>query len=140
MKNTLVILLTIFALGQVKAQEGNRLTVIVKNFSKAEGTVLVGLYNSEDNYMKKNYLSLASKVDNTSEISLVFENIPNGDYTISLYHDENDNGKLDRNFMGIPSEDYAFSNNADGRFGPPDYEKCVFEINKKENIQTINLN
>lgn len=143
MKRSMTLLITaamLIVFTQVKAQEGNMLTVLVENFDDAQGTIKIGLYNSEETYMGKSFKSVSSEVDNTKQVKLVFENIPNGQYTFSMYHDLNGNGQLDKNFLGIPSEDYAFSNNADGRFGPPEYAECVFEINEKETIQTIKLN
>ena len=47
---------------------------------------------------------------------------------MKLFHDENENGELDTGFLGIPKEDYAFSNNASGVFGPPSYDKAKFEL------------
>ena len=61
-----------------------------------------------------------------------------GEYTIKIYHDENGNGIHDKNILGIPKEDYAFSNNAVASIGPPDYEKAKFEL-KNNLIITINI-
>ena len=54
-------------------------------------------------------------------------------------HDENGNGELDANFVGIPREPWAFSNNARGNFGPPTWEDTKFELNGQA-TQTIELN
>ena len=58
----------------------------------------------------------------------VFENIEKGTYGFTLFHDVNDNEKLDTNFIGIPKEPYAFSNNKRGSFGPPKYEDVQFDL------------
>jgi uncharacterized protein (DUF2141 family) len=50
---------------------------------------------------------------------------------IAAYHDENANGELDRNALGIPSERYGFTNNARGITGPPSFEDAVVEIGDK---------
>ena len=47
---------------------------------------------------------------------------------MAAYHDENGNGKLDTNFLGIPSEGVAASNDAKGTMGPPSYEKAKFAV------------
>ena len=65
-----------------------------------------------------------------------FPELGNGEYAVKLYHDENGNGNHDQNFIGIPKEDYAFSNNARGTMGPPDYEKAKFAL---DNNLTINI-
>jgi len=52
--------------------------------------------------------------------------IPAGTYVIGYYIDVNENEKLDTNFIGIPKEEYGFSNNARGTFGPPSFESASF--------------
>ena len=47
---------------------------------------------------------------------------------IAAFHDVNDNGKLDRNAFGIPSERYGFTRDARGATGPPSYEDAVITI------------
>jgi uncharacterized protein (DUF2141 family) len=54
-----------------------------------------------------------------------FTGIAPGTYAVSTYHDENSNGKLDTNFMGIPQEGVGASNNAKGHFGPPKFEDAA---------------
>lgn len=63
-----------------------------------------------------------------------FEGLAHGEYAFSLFHDENNNEKLDTNVFGIPKESYAFSNNASGSFGPPSFSKAKFSI-KSESTQ-----
>lgn len=140
MKHLIAIAITLLSLNQVQAQDGSTIKVTVKKFDIASGRVKIGLYNSKESYMKSSFMFEDALVDNTEAIELVFENVPKGSYTFSIYHDENGNDQLDKNFVGIPTEDYAFSNNAPGTFGPPDYEACVFEVNEKLVTQTINLN
>ena len=51
-----------------------------------------------------------------------------GKYAFRFFHDENSNGKLGTNWLGIPNEGFGFSNNAKGTFGPPAFEKTVFVL------------
>ena len=69
---------------------------------------------------------------------MTFENIPEGTYAVSIFHDENNNDKLDSNFIGIPKEDYGCSNNAKGFMGPPKWKDAKFELNSDKTI-TITL-
>lgn len=64
--------------------------------------------------------------------------LPPGDYAISAIHDENDNKKLDKSFIGMPTEGVAFSNNAKISFGPPKFEKARFHI-EGETAQTLRM-
>ena len=54
--------------------------------------------------------------------------IPAGTYVIGYYIDANENEKLDTNFIGIPKEQFGFSNNARGTFGPPNFESASFTL------------
>lgn len=77
------------------------------------------------------------KVDVTANQAIgTFENLTQGEYAISLFHDENSNGELDKNLMGIPKEPFGFSNDEMGMFGPPSFNKCVIVVSPNEDIQT----
>ncbi|WP_083195918.1 DUF2141 domain-containing protein [Flavobacterium piscis] len=129
----IITLITLFICSLMSAQNV-KLTVSVSGLKNNEGTVKVGLYNSDGTFLKTTYKSVASKIkDNKAMVT--FENLPAGEYAISAYHDENNNGKLDKNMMGIPSEDYAASNNAKGFMGPPAYKDAKFVIAKDSKIE-----
>jgi uncharacterized protein (DUF2141 family) len=55
-----------------------------------------------------------------------FANLPPGAYAVAVVHDENGNGRLDRNFLGIPTEGVGASNDAEGHFGPPKFAAARF--------------
>ena len=57
-----------------------------------------------------------------------------GKYAVRFYHDENLNGKMETNLVGKPTEGYGFSNNVIGKFGPPPFEKWLFELNGDKKI------
>jgi uncharacterized protein (DUF2141 family) len=62
--------------------------------------------------------------------------IPAGTYVIGFYIDANENEKLDTNFIGIPKEEYGFSNNARGTFGPPSFEAASFTLDSYRKLLT----
>jgi len=70
---------------------------------------------------------------------VVLTNLDPGPYTIILFHDENGNGKLDKNALGVPTEPYGFSNNVLGFLGPPAYKKAIMEINADNKAVRIAL-
>jgi uncharacterized protein (DUF2141 family) len=117
-----------FICSLMSAQNAN-LTVAVSGLKNNTGMVKVGLYNSEGTFLKTTYKSITSEIKNNSA-TVTFVGIPKGEYGISTYQDENSNGILDKNMIGIPSEDFACSNNAKGFMGPPAYEDAKFNINK----------
>lgn len=57
----------------------------------------------------------------TGTVELRIRNVKPGTYAIAVFHDVNGNGKLDRSFIGLPSEPYGFSNDV-GRRGPPNFD------------------
>ena len=124
----IIIAIAFFISSLVTAQNVN-LTVKISGLKSNTGAVLVGLYNSEGTFLKKAYKGVTSDIK-SNEATVTFSNIPKGDYAISAYHDKNKNGKLDTNFIGIPKEDYASSNNAKGVMGPPKYEDAKFDLKK----------
>jgi uncharacterized protein (DUF2141 family) len=70
----------------------------------------------------------------------VFRNIPAGTYAIAVIQDENLDGKLTKNFLGIPKEPYGFSQNKYGMFGPPKFKDVSFAVENDSNISLkINL-
>lgn len=71
---------------------------------------------------------------NAKIVTLTFKNIPNGVYAISLFHDENLNKKLDKNFLGIPQEGYAFSNNVHHALRAAEFSEANFSLNGNQKI------
>jgi uncharacterized protein (DUF2141 family) len=133
-------LLILFALfiSTVSYSQSNTITVTITHLKSDQGKVRVAIYSGAENFFKKVlYRKTASINGNSAQV--VFENIPDGEYAISLYHDENDNGILDSGWFGIPTEGYGCSNNAKGFMGPPKYEDAKFQLTSdKELIITIN--
>ncbi|WP_422105246.1 DUF2141 domain-containing protein [Winogradskyella sp.] len=135
-KIAVIIILSICS-ANIRAQEAFSLTVKVENVENNEGKVLIGLYNKASDFLDKTFKGQGSEIsDNACEVT--FENIPEGTYAVSIFHDENDNDKLDSNFIGIPKEDYGCSNNAKGFMGPPKWKDAKFELKSDKTI-TITL-
>jgi uncharacterized protein (DUF2141 family) len=90
----------------------------------SKGIVRCGLFR-ENGWLKKPVQPATARI-NGGRALCVFSGIPKGTYGISAFHDENENGKLDTNFVGMPTEDYCASRNARGTFGPPSFEDAKF--------------
>jgi uncharacterized protein (DUF2141 family) len=132
------ILITVILVSSfVNAQKVN-LQVSMSGFKSKMGKVKVGLYNSEGTFLKTTFISLTSEIKENQAI-VTFESLEKGEYAVSIYHDENENDKLDANIMGIPKEDFASSNNTKGFMGPPKYKDAKFTVNENTKIE-IKLN
>lgn len=136
----ILIVTIMLLLGYAASAQLNNLTVEVGHFNNAQGKLRVALFTNESNYLKDSQYQSDTTIYNAEKVAVVFKNLPPGEYAISIYHDENDNGKLDTNFMGIPSEPYAFSNNAPSRFGPAKYAESKFTLDQEHQIHSIKLN
>lgn len=131
----IIISIALFISSLVAAQNVN-LTVKVSGLKSNIGFVRVGLFNTKTGFLKSIYKGAVSEIKSGGAV-VTFPNIPKGEYAISAYHDKNSNSKLDTNFLGIPKEDVACSNNAKGVMGPPKYEDAKFQLNKDLKIEVI---
>ena len=114
------------ALLALNLAHGAELTVQVSDVKAGQGTIMVAVYTA-DGFLKKPVKGSGAAAD-TAGNTIVFKDLPEGDYALAVYHDANSNGKMDSNMMGIPTEDYAFSNNAVGKFGPPKFDAAKFSL------------
>ena len=109
------------------------LTVTVKDVRNATGAVLIAVYD-ESSFGKPELAKAKQKANaGNGEVKFVFHNLPAGKYAVSACHDENGNGKLDRNSFGVPTEGYGFSNDAQGTAGPPKFVQAAFDFDGKTN-------
>jgi len=126
MKKIILLLMSMGLAASLRAQTNGQLEVVVYEVKDDVGTVMVGLFNSSETFTKEVWKGEKSKAK-PGTIRVVFNDIPSGNYAISVYHDVNENGKLDMNFLGIPKEGFGFSNDAMGTFGPPSFEKAMIK-------------
>lgn len=114
-------------------------TVLVANLRSAQGTVMLALFEGEARFLQPDGAVDDQRVEaDRSLVSMTFRNVAPGRYAISVVHDENGNGKLDRNLVGIPTERFGFSNDAFGNAAPPAFAKAAFDVTV-DTVLTINL-
>lgn len=130
----LIILAIVIAMTQ-STEAQNKVVVIANGIEERKGSLLIAVYNSESSYMKKPYKVSSTKITDTT-VETVFD-LPNGDYSFSMFQDANNNMQMDTGYFGIPTEKYGFSNNAAGKMGPPTFKETEVFIDK--NI-SININ
>ncbi|MCO6473885.1 MAG: DUF2141 domain-containing protein [Melioribacteraceae bacterium] len=118
--------------------DSGRLIVKITGFQNNTGFALTALSRNEEEFESEDEPELGgpSKIVNL-ESEFIFENLLFGIYTLKVFHDEDMNYKLNKNFLGMPSEDYGFSNNVRGTFGIPDFVSALFKFDSTN--QTINI-
>ena len=126
---TCVLILTSLFLTHAQEKESFAITVNISGMKADKGDVYIALYNSEASFLKKEIKGAIVKVSN-KKATAIFKNIKKGVYAISVFHDKNDNKKMDTNFIGIPKEPTGCSNGATGFMGPPKFKKAKFTVTK----------
>lgn len=101
------------------------------------GSVMVALYDSETGYETSRPVA-QTMIPASGPVVARFENLPAGDYAVKSFHDVDGNGEMNKNPFGMPTEPYAFSNNAVGNMGPARWSAARFTVSG-ETAQTINL-
>lgn len=106
--------------------------------TEAVGSLLVAIYNSAATF-RKDAVQQQKITAKPGVMSLKFSDLAPGEYAIALYHDANDNGKLDTNLLGIPKEAYGFSVLDKSLLGPPSWDEVKFAIPAAGGKLTISL-
>lgn len=134
----ILLTLTILFLGisTSKAQEETfDLTVEITGMETDKGKVYLALFNSEENFLKSGKdIKGANAIVKDNKAIAIFKGLKKGEYAISLFHDENDNNKMDTKIFGIPKEPYGFSNDAKGFMGPPKFKDAKFVVDTNKTI------
>ena len=72
-------------------------------------------------------------------VRFVVDDLSPGRYAVAAFHDANDNGELDTNLLGIPSEGYGFGNDASAAFGPPSFESAAVTVGDTAAVAVLTL-
>ena len=116
--------------------------VKVLDIRNSTGTVACALFDSAEgfpvDFLRSATNIMVIKVRKT-QARCDFEDIPPGTYALGVIHDENMNGKLDVNVLGIPKEGYGFSNDVKAWFGAPSFDDASFEYDGRTLDLTIGM-
>jgi len=133
---TVMVTISMFLFSLVSIAQ-NSVEVTMTGFESNAGKAIFGLYSSEENWLEKTFKTLESEIKE-GKAHVVFKDLPAGEFAISAFHDEDNDGEIDM-FLGFyPAEDYATSNNAPAKFGPPKWKDAKFEL-KQETTQKQNI-
>lgn len=114
------------------------LTVTISGVKNSNGSVAAALFNSEADFRKTPFSAFRIKASG-GPVSFTIHNLPPGKYAMTAYHDENDNGKLDTDLVGAPSEGYGVSNDAREVAAPPQFSKASFDVGDQNKSITVNI-
>ena len=135
-------LFSLVAMFEIQASE----LIINLSSQKKAGTLMLAMYNSAEAFEGSVSKEKRSEIGVFKGLELYLEpedstqlstEIPDGEYAIAFFIDANGNKKLDKNFLGIPKEQFGFSNNAMGTLSAPTFEQAKFTVtgNTTQNIK-----
>lgn len=137
---SLFIVLVMFPVSYSNSDKGKgKLVITFNGLNSNKGAVKVALTNSYNNYKdhKNPFIGLTIPISNKEAIA-EFVDLPFGEYAVKAFHDEDGNDMLNTNILGIPTENYGFSNDVRGMFGPPSWDNAKFLFNQdKKSINII---
>ncbi|MDZ4362630.1 DUF2141 domain-containing protein [Brevundimonas sp.] len=127
----------ILSAGAALAQEPTSVTFEFET-GEAGGTVMVALFDSAQAYGARQPVSAQMVPVSDSVTRVTFEGLAPGDYAMTSFHDLDGDGDMDTNPFGMPTEPYAFSNNAVGNMGPASWDRARFDV-AGPTVQTIRI-
>lgn len=125
-------------------QGADTLIVRVHNLESRGGVLRLAVYDQEEGFLQeeaaiasKNILLATTEAD--PSLSVEIPDLPFGDYALAIYHDIDENGKLNTNFLGIPTEPYAFSNDPEVKWRSPRFQEARFEFRQYRQVMAVTL-
>ena len=122
------------------SSETSTLILEVSGYKKQSGHIMVAVFNSEAAFDSEGepFRSANVAVEN-AQTSITFGELPVGDYAFKVFHDTNDNGKLDTNAFGMPTEKYAFSRDASDPFSAPEWGESKISLLPGDDIRAVSF-
>jgi len=124
---------------QNQKTENVTLNIHITDIQNTKGKkIFVGIFDKKGFPKDQKAIYSAEKVADSDNITLSIH-LPLGTYAAAVYHDINENGRMDKNMFGIPKEPYGLSNNVIPKFKEPTFEECSFTVRGSGKNISINL-
>ena len=122
--------------------DGIKLTV--EGIRNQQGQIRVLLWSSADGFPQhperaERILWIRASEAKQGSLVVNLSGLKPGYYAVGIAHDENDNGKIETNFLGFPTEGWAISNHAESYFHAPYFDKAKFQVNEAAQPLTLKL-
>jgi uncharacterized protein (DUF2141 family) len=107
----------------------------VRGFKESNGSLMAGVFDNADDFKaKENPVNEAKKVVSDTVMAIRFSGIRQGNYAIAIYHDQNDDQRLNTKKLGIPLEGVGFSGTSRSKVKPPNFQQASFRLQKDTTI------
>lgn len=124
----------------ISAADQATLRLEISGLAQAKGDVYFSVYNSSDTWLGEDtvvggVIDIGTSLE--GEVVIAVVDLLPGEYAVSVFYDVDGDGELDSNFIGIPKEPVATSNNAKAKLGPPKYKDARFDLTVEGLTQSI---
>jgi len=116
---------------QLPVYAQNKIIATIIGFENDKGLCRACLFNSESGFKNGKPLECVQVPATNKKATAIFENIADGTYAIFVFHDSNNNGIMDKNWLGIPKEGYGASQNKLPFAAAPKFESNKFSVKDK---------
>ena len=128
-----------FALGCGTTAMADTLKISVETTSD-QGNVIAKIYVNQDTFDKRESVTSVTVPAKPGLTELEFKDVKPGIYGVTVFHDRNENGELDRNFIRAPTEPFGFSNDPVIRFAAPEFDEFKFEFDGSPKAIRVKFN
>ena len=116
------------------------LVVTIENIRNDDGKLMGAVWNKAEGFPEGDAAVAKAIVPAQKGVAkMIFPNLKPGKYAFSIVHDEDEDGELNKNFLGMPTEAYGFSKNARGAFGPPKFDRSTIDVGIDTTNATIKI-
>ena len=120
--------------------ETSSVTVVVSSLVSTTSTVKLYFYNTRAGFLKSGKWAFSRSVNPEGKRAFTLPvDLPRGEWAVAITQDMNNNNKIDKNFLGIPTEPYAFSNNIRPTVAAPEFDECKFLVDGPGRVVSIVL-
>lgn len=129
MKHTILCILGGILFFAFDSNDTANLHLEITNIKSSKGAMMVAIYDSKANF-PQGKITIKNRIADVKvgKMFVDIPNIPKGKYAVAIFHDVNDNRKIDKNFIGYPTEPFGFSKNFKPRVSAPKFEDCSIDI------------
>ncbi|MDQ1086015.1 MULTISPECIES: DUF2141 domain-containing protein [unclassified Siphonobacter] len=139
MKVLLILSQFVFTLGLTSPPKQEPLAITITNLKNTRAPLKIAVFRKTDEFLKKPFKSYTLEPNGGSSPTLFADDLPYGEYAVAIFQDENKDGKLNTNLLGIPKEPYCFSQNYRPKIKSPKFESCKFIYSAKDNRMYLQL-
>ena len=139
--NHLITVIMLFVTSFLSAQEQTcDISIEVIGIKNTEGQIMISINKGPEGWPNANFVEQRFIPEFTlPTFTIIFENMPYGNYAVGVLHDKDNNGKMTKNFIGMPKEAFGFTRDYNVVFRAPKYEEANFDVKDPTKTLAINL-